>query len=1137
MPARTVTRTQRRSQLQSPKSSQDPSSNLSSAAPITDNKLDLKPIDSDEDVDMEEEPMSVGGIVDKARQARLNSASTRKSAAGSRQYPKRKRGDISGSDEDEEPDSAEEQTSDESDDENMEEGDKEDAQSDNGSNSPAAAARRQGRHRAGAPAKSKLSSEIATTARHRISGPRNRTRGSSETQETAGNLNALFEAVKDPGTALEETAADWIQNYERKKVEALMELVNFILQCCGCDSSVTAYDIEDQDSATQTLAQIEEVFGKKTISDYPLVSRRPEFKKFRSHLLDFVGALITKGAEHDTLYSDDSFLESIQVWIAAMSSSTLRPFRYTATTIGLCILTGLCNVAADIAKATGRSTKLLEKEKRRPARGNAKVQKLQDIVDVYARNAETLENLISDLFDTIFVHRYRDIDAKIRTECIRELGKWMQTLPDVFFEGAYLRYMGWILSDANGSTRLEVVKGLTKLYKDNYFIGGLRQFTERFTSRLVEMATHDVDHSVRIAVIDLLDAIRAVGFLEQEDIDMVCGLVFDTNPRVRKAVVGFFMANIKEIVSEKLTEIGDVEEIREYLVDNEAHEIDDSSDKDGRGEENKVKRSWFTLKSIVEVLESYNPQALGNPIHVSKLESLIGGRTESRFSIAAQDLWTVAQLPSWTDIVDYALFDPSVSDDDDEDSIGYKIKNAIALTAQQEQILLEVGIGAVDAADSPQENLTDKRVKRVKGNEREERLREISETLVPLLPRLLKKFSSDPEAACNVLRYHNFINLDVYQQLRQTAAYEDVFTGICKIFASFGNSSIAREFSRAVLHAQSCAYLSEVVEPRIRDIQDDLSSTFRTSMRESQNDLATAVFDKDVLATATEVLTKLMHLSSITDTSETLDYSPRDSDISALRIVMELLERTVSPDDEEVDVLCAGVSTLRFYLMWRVKRAIDLRSNTSLHGFREKLEEVMDRFERIIRSRADLNLRHTAICATIDIMTSLNVLVKKENLDLAGIEVMISPNLQNVIMHIFSREEKAYAKSAKIRLLTGGSTSAEKVDETPVEEDGEEENIEDSDLEGLSTADVEEEEESNEGGNREAVSDEAVQTIENEIRLCEVAGKIVLAVLTGSMKQKWAKRLLQNSKAFGAGYDRVVNELRQAISASNGQKR
>jgi len=49
---------------------------------------------------------------------------------------------------------------------------------------------------------------------------------------------------------------------------------------------------------------------------------------------------------------------------------------------------------------------------------------------------------------SVFVHRFRDVDHRIRTECVHELGQWMQRLPQVYFDTAHLRYIGWAVSDS-----------------------------------------------------------------------------------------------------------------------------------------------------------------------------------------------------------------------------------------------------------------------------------------------------------------------------------------------------------------------------------------------------------------------------------------------------------------------------------------------------------------------------------------------------------------------------------------------------------------------------------------------------------------------------------------------------------------
>ena len=59
---------------------------------------------------------------------------------------------------------------------------------------------------------------------------------------------------------------------------------------------------------------------------------------------------------------------------------------------------------------------------------------------------------------SVFIHRYRDAEPAIRSECIRALGLWMKKHPDHFLEGNHLRYVGWVLTD--------VVSGLPPLLDD-----------------------------------------------------------------------------------------------------------------------------------------------------------------------------------------------------------------------------------------------------------------------------------------------------------------------------------------------------------------------------------------------------------------------------------------------------------------------------------------------------------------------------------------------------------------------------------------------------------------------------------------------------------------------------------------------
>ncbi|KAK9455068.1 STAG domain-containing protein [Dipodascopsis uninucleata] len=922
--------------------------------------------------------------------------------------------------------------------------------------------------------------------------------------------NALFGALKDSDTALDELAVDWIQSYEKDRSSSLEELVNLILKACGCEVRITKYDIEDQDSAAETLAQIQEAVKQKQLADYPMVSKKPEFKKFRNHMIEFFSNLIQKAVEREIIYEDESLIESIQVWITTMSSSPLRSFRLTSTTVALSVMTSLCESVASLTKTSNRTTKLLENEQKKKSVNQDKLNKLQSTMDNYAIKIDALTSLIHDHFDTIFLHRYRDIDAKIRTECIKELGKWMEILPDIFFEGQYLRYMGWILSDANGPTRLEVIKGLSKLYKDNYFVGGLRQFTERFRPRLVEMAIRDVDHNVRIATVGLLESIRSIGFLEQEDIDEVCSLIFDTNSRVRKSVVAFFMANITEMVEERLSALG--EEAEGYFSQEDSD--DDSDEYADLHKEITAKRSWMTIKCIAEVLESYNDSALTqNTVSTSRLRALVTRHSESRYSIAGKALWEFSSnLPEWTEIIKFSVVDLSISESN-KSQIPVSVSRTLELNTHQVLILLDLGLGALQTALTKADSDAPKKMKKQK--DQGSAGIEVSRKLFIYIPLMMKMFGSDPELACEVLRFHKFMDLSIYQQLRQKHSYEELFDSICKVFVKFDDISLSQEFIQVLLHAQENQFLSDIIEPKISEIQDQILSLACDTIS-AYSDLSTDLLNKKTTAILSNAVEKLNCLSSVTNCSDLWTQKLRGSEFTFIDVLCSLLQRVDSPEMDEIDVLTASISALRFFVMWKVKQSVDTRSTVNLHNVQSSLELTVDRFEGIIMSDADINLRRVAACALLDIMVSLNVLTKRESVEYDEISTALQPTSQRAILKIFQVCENSYAKLAKIKLQSkkvNNSANEEEEDNDELESSSEEEEEED----GLEINEIEKRE-------RVTESDNSAK-IESELKLCELTGKMVIGVLSGSLSVGIVSRLRRNAKVLGATYDRIVSEL------------
>lgn len=154
---------------------------------------------------------------------------------------------------------------------------------------------------------------------------------------------------------------------------------------------------------------------------------------------------------------EPSVLDKLQQWVFSLSSTNFRPFRHTATVISLGFITTLCEIYAKVNKAHDNSNMSLEKEKK--GKKTARIKELERMAEEQERQLKTLTDLMESTYDryphfsddfdsSVFVHRFRDVDHRIRTECVHELGLWMQRLPQIYFDAAHLRYMGWALSDS-----------------------------------------------------------------------------------------------------------------------------------------------------------------------------------------------------------------------------------------------------------------------------------------------------------------------------------------------------------------------------------------------------------------------------------------------------------------------------------------------------------------------------------------------------------------------------------------------------------------------------------------------------------------------------------------------------------------
>ncbi|KAF7550921.1 hypothetical protein G7046_g7868 [Stylonectria norvegica] len=952
--------------------------------------------------------------------------------------------------------------------------------------------------------------------------------------DTGDKGTGLFAEIFGSGDSSESVAQQWLEKYRADEALALTDLVNCILQCAGCDQEVTEDDIRDPENIPNRLIDVQSVYQEQQITDYPLISKARSTRSFRDLLVNFFQSLIVLTHETDVMYKDPTLIENLHAWLASMSSSSLRPFRHTATTIALAVQSGLVDVANILDRRVSNIEQQHEASKK--GKNKTKTAEIKRNLEEAEGYRQTLKESIDSFFETVFVHRYRDVDPKIRTECVDALGSWIWDLPTVFMEPGYLRYLGWMLSDTNAPTRQEVLKQLSRILKKS--AQQLGHFIDRFRPRLIEIASKDAEVSVRVAAISVIDTLRAAAILEPDEIDSIGKLIFDNELRIRKAVVGFFVACVGDVHEGKLEEIGGSDTIDELFDGVEEDDYDSP------------RQEWVNIKCLAETLAVYDAQIeeehqggtpLGLEIAVDLLEATV---PDTRISLASQVLYEkVPEIKKWSILAGYLLFDHTTSTKAKSNAKAkgsaaeVAFKKAIAPTPAEESLLLDVLSSAVKSSLVQTSDL-DRGKRRGHKNEVVEEQEEIALYLATLIPKLLSKFGAEPETAAIVLRLEHCLNLDVFQQLRQDASiYEKLLDEISTQFNRHDDKRVLSEAATALLHARQYDELEELADSKLSILWENVINALRnfdnTCELSVRGNLAAAP-----LKELSTILTKISKLASISDCIDVLEAevaSPDESSSPIIQILSNIVHRgKYEPLEDEIDDLEDEVTTFAiksclFYFMWKTKSyskrlssgvgisdaALDNLSVRRL-SFRRHLIETLSSRAAIDQLRlfatgslCDLHLVFATLRPTIQSFrpSSSGGSEAPENEKFASLIQEIEPGLIPELLSIFDGAERLYAKKAKKDKLLNEPAEDEDpmADDEDLDEDDEDENL--------------------------SQEERAAEELKAEKALCELTGKYVLAMSAnlldnrGPSHGKLRRRLLRNQTKLGHNFKEVLAYL------------
>ncbi|KAI9655938.1 MAG: hypothetical protein M1831_004783 [Alyxoria varia] len=963
---------------------------------------------------------------------------------------------------------------------------------------------------------------------------------------SAEKVGGLYGSVFGDDEALDGIGVGWLERFKEHESKAVAEIVNFVLRCASCEIEVDEHDIEDPDNCTGRLSDIQDEFQAKAVTDYPLIAKDKSTSTFRRNLISFINVLIQTIAASGHLLDQPTLLENIHVWVSTMSSASSRPFRHTATLVSLEILGVLSSLGRSYADERAKMLRQVEGEQKNKRVNQGRVNDLNKRAEVSAEKRGQIDNLIQDWFDTVFVHRYRDVDFHIRVDCVRYLSNWIMNYPDQFLDGQHLRYLGWVLSDVSAQTRLEVVKGLQTIFKDDTKLGGLRQFTERFRPRMVEMATRDAELNCRIAAVELLDILRDKGLLEPDDIDTLGKLMFDAEPRVRKALVPFFVASIEDSYQAKAEELGEeaIEEISSIQNDEDLES---------------PKLDWMRIKSLAELMELYDTDEESfklMEVDQRGLSDMTPG-VDSRCSLAAQAVFEkLPILKQWEVLAGYLLADLSSATESAEGAEN-QMRQICKLNEKEEVILLDVlnaavklSLSEVVAEGGP------KKAKKSKAQLRE--LQEMQEgaaqRLAEFIPRLLSKFGAAPEAASVVLRLGRVLNLDVFQELRQdSTTYSSLLEDINKQFLTHENQAVIAEARAALLHAKSFDELEEITDDKLQALWEDTTLNLATCCQGEDMETRGNLHITMVNAISSSVL-RIYNLGSISDCTEALEkpqiiksssvqrkQKSTGPSVTPITCLIDILGRGVPQDDVDAELDAAedklvshASKVLFFYFMWHTQSlksssASALSSKGALVStLAERRDATTMHLRQILSTRRGADpLRISTAGTLLDLQTVLSTLSKSQqqqkqqqasdqsrsereklkNLLALTSSTRLTPQTQSSILKVFTAAERDYARKSGKTLDTTPDIDDEPEDLSDDDEDQEAAEPEDDDASEESEEEEpnaenpdDEEEEMEERAARRRQRRKAKKlrkAMLSERVLCELAGCMVMACFAG----------------------------------------
>uniref|UniRef100_A0A182JTG5 SCD domain-containing protein n=1 Tax=Anopheles christyi TaxID=43041 RepID=A0A182JTG5_9DIPT len=533
-------------------------------------------------------------------------------------------------------------------------------------------------------------------------------------RESTTDESSLYYILRHSKSPIATIVDDWIERYKADKDSALIALMNFFVHASGCKGKITP-EMQQGMEHSGIIRKMTEEFDEDS-HEYPLMMSGQQWKKFKMNFCDFVQTLV-KQCQYSIIY-DQFLMDNVISLLTGLSDSQVRAFRHTATLAAMKLMTALVDVALLVSVQFDMAARQYETERTKPRdkRAADRLESLMARRSELEENMDEIKNMLTYMFKSVFVHRYRDTLPDIRAICMSEIGIWMMKFSSNFLDDSYLKYIGWTLHDKVGDVRLKCLQALLPLYENEELKGKLELFTSKFKDRIVAM-TLDKEyeaavHAVKL-VINILKSHQDI--LADKDSEIVYELVYSSHRGVAQAAAEFlnvrlFRAdpNAPAVFTrrgkQRLPNTPLMRDLVQFFIESELHE-----------------HGAYLVDSIID----------SNPM-----------------------------IKDWECYTDLLLEEPGQFEE--------------MLDNKQESTLIEIMVSAVRQSatgeppvgrgSSRKMTLSAKEIKQVQDDKQR-----LTEHFIQTLPLLLHKYSADAEKLTNLLAIPQYFDIELFTTTRQEA--------------------------------------------------------------------------------------------------------------------------------------------------------------------------------------------------------------------------------------------------------------------------------------------------------------------------------------------------------------------------------